>query len=471
MKHILKTLILILIPFISFSQSLGKSGGKTRIAPTTQIRKGTKPRQVLMTRVSDSSLVYADLDTILQNNIRNTDIKHIFSVVGDSIRIDSFNNVLGVIVGSPQYIDNVVNKDDLIQGAINDLRVEGTNILRGSDSPTDAKSSQFTSDIYNHMVGNKDVWVGNSGYLYPTAAFFPNGTVEFGANGNHATENSLHYYNGSLSVGRGNTFLYALNMLVGRDLHSYNDYNAMFGGISSVYGYGCTTSGFNHYSSVESNYTFATGQLHSFLNYSGWSFASGSNHTFDNSKYSFATGRAHELTGDYQFTQGWQNKNNTYGGILLGIGGSVSNWSGQTSSSWVNTDYHFRLNRITELNNSANQSSVIILKNGFTQINTDLNNNNNLLQSQMTPHSAFEVVSNTSGFLAPRMTELELTNFMSTLNLTTDVTGGVDGNLYCKKGMQIECTDCTSIDGSTQGVTVKLYPNTAVTAWIAKKLW
>lgn len=68
MKHLIKTLILILIPFISFSQSLGKSGGKTRISPTTGLKKGTKPRQVLMTRTSDSSLVYADLDTIYKIN-------------------------------------------------------------------------------------------------------------------------------------------------------------------------------------------------------------------------------------------------------------------------------------------------------------------------------------------------------------------------------------------------------------------
>ena len=112
MKHFIKILFFILVPYFAFSQSLGKNAGKTRLAPTTQLRKGTKPNQILMTRQSDTSLVYSDLDTILQNNIRNTDIKLLFSVVNDSIRIDSFNNVLGVIVGTPQYIDNVVNKAD-----------------------------------------------------------------------------------------------------------------------------------------------------------------------------------------------------------------------------------------------------------------------------------------------------------------------------------------------------------------------
>lgn len=66
MKHFIKILFFILIPFFAFSQSLGKNAGKTRLAPTTQLRKGTKPNQILMTRQSDTSLVYSDLDTILK---------------------------------------------------------------------------------------------------------------------------------------------------------------------------------------------------------------------------------------------------------------------------------------------------------------------------------------------------------------------------------------------------------------------
>ena len=40
----------------------------------------------------------------------DTDIKLLFSVVNDSIRIDSFDNKLGTIVGSPQFINNAINK-------------------------------------------------------------------------------------------------------------------------------------------------------------------------------------------------------------------------------------------------------------------------------------------------------------------------------------------------------------------------
>lgn len=162
MKHLIKTLILILIPFISFSQSLGKSGGKTRIAPTTQIRKGTKPRQVLMTRTSDSSLVYTDLDTI----IKDTDIKLLLSVVNDSIRIDSFDNKLGVIVGSPQFIDDAINKPDLLQGAANDLRVSGTTIVEGTDDPNNAKGSQLIYNTTSVMDGFYRQYLGTEGVVF-----------------------------------------------------------------------------------------------------------------------------------------------------------------------------------------------------------------------------------------------------------------------------------------------------------------
>ena len=135
MKHLIKTLILILIPFISFSQSLGKSGGKTRIAPTTQIRKGTKPRQVLMTRASDSCLVYADLDTIIPNLTNYTPVT-----------------------------------------AANNLRkLADSTIVRGSDDPANAKGSEFNSDIYNFMNSYNDSWVGTTGYDNSVFSINPNG--------------------------------------------------------------------------------------------------------------------------------------------------------------------------------------------------------------------------------------------------------------------------------------------------------
>ena len=186
------------------------------------------------------------------------------------------------------------------------------------------------------------------------------------------------------------------------------------------------------------------------------------------SKSSFSTGEYHDNTGDFQFTQGYDQRNNTYNGILLGYGNHYS-WTGQSKASWVNTDYHVRLNRGTAANPNAAQSSLVILKNGFTQINTDLNSNSSHTQSQVTPVSALDVVSTTAGFQAPRMTEAELTTYLSTFNLTTDITGGANGVAYCKIGMEVICTDCTALDGSTTGVKVNLYPNAAQTAWIAKK--
>lgn len=63
----------------------------------------------------------------------DTDIKLLFSVVNDSIRIDSFNNKLGVIVGSPQFIDDAINKPQNIY-----KKCDGTNLLN-SDKVYDVR--------------------------------------------------------------------------------------------------------------------------------------------------------------------------------------------------------------------------------------------------------------------------------------------------------------------------------------------
>ena len=56
----------------------------------------------------------------------DTDIKLLFSIVNDSIRIDSFDNKLGVIVGSPQFIDDAINKPQNIY-----KKCDGTDLLNG----------------------------------------------------------------------------------------------------------------------------------------------------------------------------------------------------------------------------------------------------------------------------------------------------------------------------------------------------
>ena len=111
--------------------------------------------------------------------------------------------------------------------------------------------------------------------------------------------------------------------------------------------------------------------------------------------------------------------------------------------------------------NSNAQKVLILSSSGLDSIT----------RSTIQPQGALDVVSYNSGFLSPRMTEMQLQSFLMTLNLADDVTGGVHGPAFSKKGMQIECVDCVSMDGSTQGVTVKIYPNASLTSWIAKKLW
>jgi hypothetical protein len=103
--------------------------------------------------------------------------------------------------------------------------------------------------------------------------------------------------------------------------------------------------------------------------------------------------------------------------------------------------------------------------------NVQLNTNIDAEGGKLVPRAAFDIVSTTSGFLAPRMTSQQLLNFLSTLNTNEDISGGTDGPSYSKAGMTIECIDCIPLDGSTFGVSVKIYPNFEKTFWIAKKMW
>ena len=68
-----------------------------------------------------------------------------------------------------------------------------------------------------------------------------------------------------------------------------------------------------------------------------------------------------------------------------------------------------------------------------------------------------------------RMTEIQLNTYISTFNLTTDITGGVCGTPCSKIGTEVICVDCTPMDSSTTGVKVGIYPNATQTAWIGKK--
>lgn len=164
---------------------------------------------------------------------------------------------------------------------------------------------------------------------------------------------------------------------------------------------------------------------------------------------------------------GEYNLSNSFSQTILGYGNVRA--TGQNAIAIAPTDVLFVVgNGVGATSNFSN--SFTMLKNGKSQFN-DTFVATALTEAQVTPNAALEVVSTTSGFLAPRLTEAEVNTLLATLNLTTDITGGANGNAYSKKGMEVECTDCVPLDGSTEGVTLKLYPNAALTAWVAKKLW
>lgn len=434
----------------------------------------------------DTKLDYsaAQMDSIL-NGTKKVDIPTHYNENGDKQILDIDVKIFadGILSkGSTPCIDSSwvlldtmyhrsvncgVQKSKIVQSQ-HDLRFVNGFIERGSDSNTNPNGSAFLHDSYSHLNGFSDNWIGTFGASRPIVKHYSNGTVEFSTDGNHSTDLSMHYTQGSMSIGMNNVYYYPYTFIVGKNNTATNDYNFINGISNTTNSLGCSSSGAYNEISSASSYSTLTGILQKLIGQSANSFSSGSGNTMTDSKSSFSSGELHDNIGDYQFTAGYDQRNNSYNGILLGLGNHFA-WAGQTSHLYINTDYHLRLNRTTQGNVSAIQSSLVILKDGKTQINNDLNGNNSHLQSQTTPSCALDVVSTTAGFQSPRMTESELTTYLSTFNLTTDITGGANGNAYCKIGMEVICTNCTSLDGSTTGVKVNIYPNAAQTAWIAKK--
>lgn len=593
MKHLLKTLIFILIPFISFSQSLGKSGGKTRIAPTTGLKKGTKPRQVLMTRASDSSLVYADLDTITigstyslsplivgvdttgfilnKNGVPqdtvllcsgggNTvvDTRLQLSVVNDSLKVEVINVATNVVL-STSYFDDIINKPDLVQSAANDLRLNGTTIVEGTDDPTNAKGSQLIYNTSTLMSSYYRQYLGANGVDRPVFLMFDNGDIWSAANsattGNNVssmawrpTKNGygafhVGYFttaniNGfgafTFTHGHTNTNTSQLGFVSGLKNVNSGDVNYILGGTENVNSatYGGILGGTrnNNSNSVNSligggvenvntsnnggiftgiicensgNSSTVMGGYHNInelCNYAsiltgldnknksnGSYIGTGNNNLNDivgagNESFSFIgtglqcltqatayyaaiiTGLQCSVTSQYGVNlNGKYNTTNSLSQISGGSGNVP--FTGQSPAAWVSTDLLEAIGNTESLVDKSNCRTT--LKNGKTQINTD---NIAKTQAMVTPQASLHVVSSTEGVILTPMTEAQVNTYIATLNLTTDITG-VGGNPNYSKRITVECTDCTSLDGSTLGVTLKIYPNAASTAWIAKKLW
>lgn len=197
----------------------------------------------------------------------DTDIKLLFSVVNDSIRIDSFDNKLGVIVGSPQFIDDAINKPDLLQGAANDLRVSGTTIVEGTDDPNNAKGSQLIYNTTSVMDGFYRQYLGTEGVVFNIDAIRNSSnrivTIDFG---------DLLVNNIRVGRGIGNV---ATNTAVGNSVLNSNS-TGFFntgGGYTSLYSN--TTGFFNTAYGALSLYNNTTGVFNTFSGYSSGENANG----------------------------------------------------------------------------------------------------------------------------------------------------------------------------------------------------
>jgi len=247
----------------------------------------------------------------------DTDIKLLFSVVNDSIRIDSFDNKLGAIVGSPQFIDDAINKPDLVQSAANDLRVSGTTILEGTDDPNDAKGSQLIYNTTSVMDGFYRQYLGTEGVVFNIDAIRNSSnrivTIDFG---------DLLVNNIRVGRGIGNV---ATNTAVGNSVLNSNS-TGFFntgGGYNSLYNN--TTGFFNTAYGALSLYNNTTGLLNTFVGYS-----SGEN---SNGNYSSAFGSNTLMSnlGDYNSGFGFNAlKNNTtgYQNTAVGSGALIGNLDG-----------------------------------------------------------------------------------------------------------------------------------------------
>ena len=116
------------------------------------------------------------VDKINSSNA-NTDTKHIFSIVGNSIRIDSFDNVTGAIVGSPQFIDDAINKPQNVY-----KKCDGTDLLNG-DKVYEVKDLNrqsgmgITKQNGTDCLGNNDEFYNSIKKSYSANSSFANSSL------------------------------------------------------------------------------------------------------------------------------------------------------------------------------------------------------------------------------------------------------------------------------------------------------
>jgi len=165
-------------------------------------------------------------------------------------------------------------------------------------------------------------------------------------------------------------------------------------------------------------------------------------------------GNASTASGRYSSAVGFNVISNAMSSTVIGIKNVP--FSSQSSNARISTNLLFAIgNGQDTVGASYATNAVTILKNGKCQIRTTSNGVNES-QNDATPVSALEVVSTTSGFNIPRLTNTQVTTWKSGFNLTTDVTGlsGAGDEKHSRQGE-------TVFDLSTQTNVVAKWNGTA----------
>ena len=389
----------------------------------------------------------------------DTDIKLLFSIVNDSIRIDSFDNKLGVIVGSPQFIDDAINKPDLVQSAQHDLRLNGTAVERGSDDSANPKGAAFLHNSFSHLNGFSDNWVSSNfdffGNNRPTLSLKSNGDIHSGYDGSSPTSNPYgnlffrasdgafsvanNYYNwnttalgngaknfGQFGLATGDhsinfatsgvaSNVYSVNFGAGGHANALQSINAGFNGtVDGIHGVNFGRQGIITVDGQVSNNFGDDGKVQSLF---ASNFAQKGDITIPYSSYFGSS----PIVWSPAPASGFSNGNLAEKNPLLVVGNGIYN-----ANSFSYPSIPYISNSLTHLADGSTQ----INNTGFNLTGTSMT------QESATPVAALEVVSITKGVLVPRLTSSQVTDWQNGFNTTTDVTGlnGVGDEKHSRQG-------------------------------------
>ena len=224
-----------------------------------------------------------------------------------------------------------------------------------------------------------------------------------GDDGNVAIGNNVNIVgsNGNITMGRGNFLTGSFsNVQLGHSLYTTGNFGCMNGGISNVIS---------------------------------------------------SAGQSSIMLGAHNRGSGYRQMQFGYGGI---------GWDNVTNNTYTPNDLLLSVNNgdLTALTNATDTTRTLALKsnaltvlfNGSTQIN-NIAVTGNKTRADVTPQSAFEIVSTTNGVLNPRLTTAQRSTWEGTFNGTTHVTGpaGAGDEKHSRQGELIYDLNATNNNGST----------------------